>query len=138
VGLLRDAAKSRARGKYRSITIHTCEPARQRATRPDQDSNVRDLATGSAETDPRLVVARRDLLCRGSINSCTKHELDNAIQVRGRARNGVPAGSQTILMAGSIHTLLALLILFVVAAVREILWVELSLNPCLFGALSGN
>src|SRR5215468_110048 len=41
--------KSRCtRGKYRTIAIHTCEPARERAHRPSPDIRVCYLATGSA------------------------------------------------------------------------------------------
>ena len=47
--------KSRCtRGKYRTLNIHTCEPARQRAHAPGSDTSVRDRATGSAESGSTL------------------------------------------------------------------------------------
>jgi hypothetical protein len=41
------------RGKYRTIAIHTCEPARQHA-RPGPDTSVRHLATGSSKSGSTL------------------------------------------------------------------------------------
>ena len=42
------------RGKYRTIAIHTCEPAWAACPRPGQDTRVRDLATGSSGSGSTL------------------------------------------------------------------------------------